>query len=107
MNNIRPLACALALTLLARSSPATTVIAPTFDELVVESQEIFVGRVVSRESRWVEARDGRMIVTLVTFAIDDSLKGGLQTQTSLEFLGGTVGDTTMNVGEMPQFNVGD
>jgi hypothetical protein len=93
--------------LVAHTAFATTVIPPTFDELVAGSREIFVGRVVSRASQWVENRDGRMIVTLVTFAIEASLKGGLQTQTSLEFVGGTVNDMTMTVAGMPQFSVGD
>jgi hypothetical protein len=89
--------------LAAQTAFATTVIPPTFDELVANSREIFVGRVVSRESQWVESRDGRMIVTLVTFVVETSIKGGLQTQTSLEFLGGTVNDQTMTVAGMPQF----
>ncbi len=86
---------------------ATTVIPPTFDQLVDNAREIFVGRVVARESRWVTTRDGPVIMTLVTFRIDDPVKGQLGTQTSLEFLGGTVGEYTMSVAEMPQFNIGD
>jgi len=101
-----PLACA-ALFLLAAAVSATSVIAPTFNELVDGSREIFVGTTLSRSSQWVETRDGRAIVTLITFTVEESLKGGLQTQTSLEFLGGTVEGVTMAVADMPQFAVGD
>jgi hypothetical protein len=98
---------AIALVAMMRPLGATTVIPPTFEELVDTAREIFVGEVVSRQSQWVDAGGGRTIVTLVTFAISDSLKGGLLTQTTLEFLGGTVGETTLEVSGMPAFNVGD
>lgn len=101
-----PLSCA-ALVLLAAAVSATSVIAPTFNELVDLSREIFVGKTLSRSSQWVDTRDGRAIVTLITFTVEESLKGGLQTQTSLEFLGGTVEGMTMTVADMPQFAVGD
>lgn len=86
---------------------ATSVIAPTFEQLVDQSREIFVGTVVARSARWVDSAEGASIVTLVTFRIDESLKGGLLTQTSLEFLGGTVGDTTLEVSGLPAFAIGD
>ena len=86
---------------------ATTVVPLSFDEIVAGAREIFIGQVVDVQSRFVDTREGRAIVTLVTFRIDDSLKGGLQTQTSLEFLGGTVGDVSLTVAGMPQFRVGD
>ncbi len=95
------------LSTLAYPLSATTVFPPTFDELVAGAREIFIGQVVARQSHWVDTREGRAIVTLVTFSIEESLKGGLQTQTSLEFLGGTVGDVTLHVAEMPEFRVGD
>jgi hypothetical protein len=98
--------CALVSGFTAAAS-ATTVVPITFEELVDSSHEIFIGEVVSRQSRWVDTREGRAIVTLVTFKIDEGLKGGLQTQTSLEFLGGTVGDVTLEVTGMPEFHVGD
>lgn len=99
----------LALALLAGMAPlqATVVIAPTFEQLVDGAREIFVGEVVSRESQWVNTAGGPTIVTLVTFSIVEGLKGGLLTQTSLEFLGGTVGETTLEVSGMPEFRVGD
>jgi hypothetical protein len=85
----------------------STILPPTFDELVDTAREIFIGQTVSRYAHWVDTPDGRAIVTLVTFRVDESLKGGLQTQTSLEFLGGTVGETRLRVSGAPEFNVGD
>jgi hypothetical protein len=104
---VRSLLVVLVLAIAGIGLRATSIIPPTFDELVDSSREVFLGRTVSRSARWIDSRDGRAIVTLVTFAIEESLKGDLQTQTSLEFLGGTVGDVTMGVADMPQFVVGD
>ena len=70
-----PLSCA-ALFLLTAAVSATSVIAPTFNELVDGSREIFVGKTLSRSSQWVDTRDGRAIVTLITFAVEESLKRG-------------------------------
>lgn len=104
----RVLPALAALTLFAGSTVrATTVLPLTFDEIVQGAREIFIGQVVTTQSRYVDTPDGRAIMTLVTFRIDDPLKGGLQAQTSLEFLGGTVGDATFVVTGAPQFRVGD
>lgn len=105
----RPLLLALALlaSSVAFDARATTVVPVPFDKLVDYAREIFVGEAVASSSRFVDTPQGRAIVTLVTFRIDDSIKGGLQTQTSLEFLGGQVGDVGMAIAEMPRFHVGD
>mgnify|MGYP006284913385 CR=1 FL=1 len=86
---------------------ATSVKPVVFADLVDSSPEIFVGQVVARRSQWVNTPRGQAIVTLVTFRIEESIKGGLLTETTLEFLGGTVGDTTMKVHGSPEFKVGD
>lgn len=102
-------ALAIALAGLGAQLPgfAVSVDPPGFDTLVDQAREIFVGEVVSRQSRFVQSREGPLIVTLVTFRIQDSIKGGLQTETTIEFLGGTVGNVTLDVPEMPEFRVGD
>jgi hypothetical protein len=97
----------MAVTALVAPLRASVVLAPTFEELVDAAREVFVGEVVSHQSQWVNTSEGPTIVTLVTFSILESLKGGLLTQTSLEFLGGTVGDTTLEVSGMPEFRMGD
>ena len=100
----------LALALLlgpARAATPTSVIAPTFDELVARAESVFVGRVVATRSGWVDSRAGRAIVTDVTFAIERTLKGPLHAERSLEFLGGAVGDDALRVSGMPEFHLGD
>ena len=95
------------LLVLSRPAAPTTVIPPTFDELVARAESVFVARVVAMRSSWVESRSGRSIVTDVTFAIERTLKGPTYAERSLAFLGGTVGDDTLHVSGMPQFHVGD
>jgi len=85
----------------------TTVVPPTFEELVDRATTIFVGGTVSRRSQRLENRDGPLIVTLVTFNVVETLKGAPSLQATLEFMGGTVDDVTLVVSGMPQFNVGD
>jgi len=100
----------LALTVLlglSRTAAPTSVVAPTFDELVARAESVFAGRVVALRSTWVDSRAGRAIVTDVTFAIERTVKGPVYAERSLEFLGGTVGDDTLRVSGMPEFHVGD
>ena len=106
---MRSVAFLCALALVAAPGPAwsTTVAAPTFDELVLRAESVVVARVVATRSAWVDSRSGRSIVTDVTVAIEQTIKGPAYTQRSYEFLGGTVGDDTLEVAGMPQFRVGD
>lgn len=87
---------------------ATSVVPPSFPELVAEADGIYRGRVTSIEARRVPLPDGEgsVIKTFVTFAVEKVLKGQGQTQLTLEFLGGTIGDETITVTGMPKFNVG-
>src|SRR5262245_13086445 len=79
------------------ASPArpTTVVAPTFEELVDRAESVVVGEVVDLRSSWFDSRSGRAIVTDVVVRIERVAKGPIYAQRSLEFLGGTVGDTTL------------
>jgi hypothetical protein len=92
---------------LSRTATPTSVVAPTFDELVARAESVFVARVVAERSTWVDSRAGRAIVTDVTFAIERTIKGPIYAERSLEFLGGTVGDDTLRVSGMPEFHIGD
>ena len=49
---------------------------------------------------------GRAIKTHVTFKVEDVWKGAAGNVTQLEFLGGTIGGTTMEVVGMPTFREG-
>jgi len=91
----------------AAAASASTVIAPTFAELVARSRTVFVGETIGVESRWTGTGSGAAIVTRVTFRVERVLKGELGGQTVLEFLGGTVGEDRLVVAGMPRFRVGD
>lgn len=101
------LLCAVAIVAAAAPASSTTVTAPTFDELVLQSELVIVARVVATRSAWVNSRAGRSIVTDVTVSIERTLKGPTYAERSLEFLGGTVGEDTLHVDGMPEFHVGD
>lgn len=99
------------LILLAVAAPAgraTSVVAPTFTELVAEAETIFRGRVTAVTSRRVERPDapGALIKTYVTFAVERVLKGRAGPTLTLEFLGGTVGEDRLQVSGMPVFSRG-
>lgn len=95
--------CTVAAAGVARS---TTVIPPTFDQLVAEAHTVFVGEVVGQRSVMDTSSQGRSIHTIVTFRVEDVWKGSVGAVTQLEFLGGTVGELTMQVAGMPTFAVG-
>jgi hypothetical protein len=94
---------------LAPALHATSVVPPSFPELVEKADAIYRGRVTAIEARKVDRPDGNgtVIKTFVTVAVDKALKGPAQSEVTLQFLGGTVGDETLNVSGMPKFNVGD
>ena len=85
---------------------ALTVIPRSFDELVARADTVFKGEVVASNSLWVGAGATRHIATRVTFRVDETYKGGAAAQQTLEFVGGTVGDTTLEIPGVPRFEVG-
>lgn len=87
---------------------ATSVVPPSFSELVTEADAIYRGRVSEVQARRVARADGGSVIkTFVTIVIDRALKGSEQRTVTLEFLGGTIGDESMEVSGMPTFTVGD
>lgn len=99
--------CAAAVLVAALPASPTTVVAPTFDELVMRAETVIVTRAAAIRSAWVQSRAGRAIVTDVTVSIELTLKGPVYAERSFEFLGGTVGEDTLEVAGMPAFHVGD
>jgi hypothetical protein len=85
---------------------ATSVIAPSFDELVNEAQTIVRARVLEVHCAWVESPQGRVIKTYVTLAVEKRLKGAPGAQLTLSFLGGELDGQGMRVAGMPEFVVG-
>ena len=75
---------------------------------MVEAADVIVrAEVVEQRSEWITTRDGRVIVTRLTFRVEETLKGTPRLQLLLEFLGGTVGDMTMRFSDVPTFDVGE
>lgn len=89
------------------SAHATSVMPPSFSELVAEADTIARGTVTAVDARWVDVDSRHVIKTYVTFAVEKALKGTPANVVTLEFLGGTVGPETLRVSGMPQFAVGD
>lgn len=85
---------------------STTVIPPSFDALVSGANTIFVGEVMNIRADWDTTPQGRVIVTLVTFRVEDVWKGNVGAVTQLAFLGGEIGDLGMKVHGMPTFRMG-
>ena len=85
----------------------TTVIPPTFEELVNRAQVIFQGVVTDVRSQWVGEGAQRSIVSYVTFKVEDAMKGNPGSTYTMRMLGGTVGDQTMEVTDSPKFKVGN
>ena len=86
---------------------ATTVIPPTFDELVSRAEIIFQGSVTDTRSQWIGEGAQRHIVTYVTFKVDDAIKGSPGASYTIRMLGGTVDGQTMEVSDAPKFKKGD
>jgi hypothetical protein len=112
MQSLRPLrllsTALLLLLTAARPTHATSVVPPSFPELVSEADGIYRGRVTAIDARRATAPDGTAIIkTFVTFAIERTLKGAERPAITLEFLGGTIGDESLVVTGMPKFTLGD
>lgn len=105
MRRILPLSVICTL-IFASVAGSTTVIPPTFDALVGGANTVFVGEVIAVRGRWVTTRQGRAIMTDVTFKVEEVWKGRAGAVTMLEFMGGTVDGVTMEVVGMPEFSVG-
>jgi hypothetical protein len=86
---------------------ATTVIPPTFDQLVIQAEVIFQGNVTDVRSQWVGEGAQRHIVSYVTFKVEDPLKGNPGESYTIRMYGGTVDGESMGISDAPKFNVGD
>lgn len=89
------------------SASATSVVAPSFDDLVTKADAVFTGDVTGLRSEWTGQGEKRHIVTLVTFQVLRVLKGEAASPFELRVFGGTVGTETMEVADAPVFHVGE
>ena len=86
---------------------ATTVVPPSFDELVGQAEVIFQGTVTNVQSQWTGEGGDRHIVTYVTLKVEEAMKGDPGASYTVRMFGGTVDGTTMEVSDTPKFQVGD
>jgi hypothetical protein len=87
---------------------ATSVIPPDFSELVAEADAIYRGRVAEVQARRGAGAGGASVIkTFVTFRVERTLKGAAQADVTLEFLGGTIGEESLEVSGVPQFTTGE
>jgi hypothetical protein len=86
---------------------ATTVIPPTFEQLVNQAEVIFQGTVTDVRSVWEGEGGQRHIETYVALKVEDNVKGQAGDSYTIRMLGGTVGDETMEITDAPKFKVGD
>jgi hypothetical protein len=107
MKLLRSLLPMLCVGLAVVSVRATTVIPPTFNQLVSDAELIFQGTVTATRSEWTGQGAERVIVTYVTFKIDDAIKGAPGGNYTIRMLGGTVDGETAEVADAPKFKAGD
>jgi hypothetical protein len=93
--------------IIAGAASATTVIPPSFDDLVSRAEMIFQGKVTDVRSEWTGEGAQRHIMSYVTLKVEDAIKGNPGSTVTLQMLGGTVGGETMEVSDAPKFKVGD
>lgn len=111
LTSFRPLSFSLSLllaffTFLPPTARATSVIAPTFAELVAESDTIIRGTVTAVRSEEFASAQGRGVHTFVTLQVERTLKGAPAATVTLRLLGGTVGKRNLRVVGLPTFTVG-
>jgi hypothetical protein len=96
-----------AVVLMARCALGTTVVPPTFEQLVAQA-ELVVRAEVSALRCEETAREGQAVIhTYVTLTILRALKGEPPATVELRLLGGTVGDRTLHVSGVPRFVPGE
>jgi hypothetical protein len=84
---------------------ATTVISLNLDGLVANADGIVVGRVLGSESHWNDSP--RIILTVHTIAVSETLKGEDDASIEVFTVGGTVGNITLDVPGMATFSQGE
>ena len=89
------------------TSRATSVIPPSFDQLVGQAQTIFQGNVANVRSQWTGEGANRHIESYITFQVEETLKGEPAQSYVMRVYGGTVGEDSMGIADAPEFKVGD
>jgi hypothetical protein len=101
----RAVVAAALLALAAPRARATVLVPVDLGELVSSARSIVHGRVVSTSAQWLEER--RSIETVVTLAVEDTLKGGASGSITFRVPGGEMGRYRSIVPGAPAFAEGD
>lgn len=99
------LALAAVVLLLPFRAEATLAEAKSFDDKVENAASIVIGKCVSKESRWDDAK--RWILTYHKFEVEKSLKGMQGREVTIVTPGGVVGNIQQDTVGIPKFEVGD
>lgn len=86
---------------------ATTVIPPTFEELVNESDYVVRAVVESTRAEYRDTAQGRIIMTFVQLRVREIVAGQPPARIELELVGGRIGDDRLVLVGAPTFAVGD
>lgn len=81
----------------------TSVRAPGFNTLVDRADFVFTGEMLAQHCEWRVINGRRSLVTLVTFGVERLHKGTAGNLVTLQFLGGTLGEVSLTISEMPKF----
>ena len=72
------------------------------------AERVVVGRVTTVNPIWQTNEFGdRLIVSIVTVAVDETLRGPMQPMVDVEVEGGTIGDVTLHVSDLEPVAPGD
>jgi hypothetical protein len=72
------------------------------------SERVVVGRVTAVSPVWQTNEFGdRLIVSILSVAVDETLRGPAQQAVDVEVEGGTIGDLTLHVSDLETFAPGD
>ena len=95
-------AIALVLTV-STLAQATTVQRLSLEDMTKKASSIVVGKVKDSRAFW----SGKLILTTTTIDVTETIKGQTSRSIQLTTVGGTVGDTTLQVSGMPAFQAGE
>ena len=95
----------VALTATVPVARATTLLRLSVEEMTQRADDVTLGTVSSVESRWTD--DHQQILTYVTLARPERLKGDDTGDVTFVLLGGRVGDDIMLAVGQPEFAVGE
>ncbi len=108
MNFLIGLVLALASLFATCTGTATTVRPLDLSDLAQQAEVIADVTVTGTESFWASPAAGKLIHTRVTLSLNSApLKGQVTSPFTLDFLGGSVGNRTMEVSGMPKLQTGD